>query len=40
MTHLVEDELVELGLASLAGIFGLPPKDLDQGLVAARPSPR
>jgi len=26
-----------LGLASLAGIFGLPPKDLDQSLVAALP---
>jgi hypothetical protein len=36
MAHLVEDELVEMGLASLAGIFGLAPNDLSRSLVAAR----
>ena len=36
MAHLVEDELVEVGLASLAGIFGLSPNDLRRTLVAAR----
>jgi len=36
MAHLVEDELVELGLASLAGIFARPTKDLSRSLVAAR----
>jgi monoamine oxidase len=36
MVHLVNDKLVELGLTLLAGIFGLPPKDLDQSLVTAR----
>jgi monoamine oxidase len=36
MAHLVEEELVELGLASLAAIFGLSTKDIGRSLVAAR----
>jgi monoamine oxidase len=36
MAHLVEDELVELGLASLAGISDCQRKDLSRSLVAAR----
>jgi hypothetical protein len=34
--HLDEQELIEAGLGSLAGIFGRDPKDLMQRLVAAR----
>ena len=36
LAHLDEGELIETGLASLAEIFGLPPKQLKQGVVAAR----
>jgi monoamine oxidase len=36
LAHLDENELVETGLASLADIFGLSPKDLTLDLVAAR----
>ena len=36
MAQLNEDELIEVGLASLADIFGLSPKELTQNLVAAR----
>jgi monoamine oxidase len=36
MAHLAEAELVETGLASLAAIFGLSPKQLRQDLAAAR----
>ncbi len=36
MAHLDEQQLVEAGLASLAGIFGLDPKALARNVVAAR----
>jgi monoamine oxidase len=36
MAHLSPGELVEVGLASLAGVFSLSPNDLAQELVAAR----
>jgi monoamine oxidase len=36
LAHLDEQELIQAGLASLAGIFGLDPKRLLPGLVAAR----
>jgi monoamine oxidase len=36
LAHLREDQLIEAGLASLADIFGLPPEQLKQSLVAAR----
>jgi monoamine oxidase len=36
MAHLLEDELIEMGLASLAGIFALSPNDLSRSLVATR----
>jgi monoamine oxidase len=36
MAHLDEQELIEAGLASLAGIFGRDPKELMRGLIASR----
>jgi monoamine oxidase len=36
MAHLDEQELIEAGLASLAGIFGRDPKELMRGLITAR----
>jgi monoamine oxidase len=36
LAHLSEQELIEAGLVSLAGIFGLPAAQLQQHLVAAR----
>jgi monoamine oxidase len=36
MAHFNEQQLIETGIASLAGIFGLDPKQLMQKLVAAR----
>jgi monoamine oxidase len=36
LAHLDEAELIEAGLASLTGIFGLPPAQVKQCLVAAR----
>jgi monoamine oxidase len=36
MAHLNPDQLVEVGLASLAGVFSLSPQDLVQELVVAR----
>jgi monoamine oxidase len=36
LAHLQEHQLIEAGIASLADIFGLPPQQLKQSLVAAR----
>ena len=36
MSHLDKDQLIEVSVASLAEIFGLPPEQLKQNLVASR----